>query len=249
MNENFINIWIPNSELGRVPSLQDPIAKRRERESKTFDTTHALAQAIMKGWKKHSPADSLVISPEFELMGRLPVNERISPYNGAEGYLLFLQESLDKKLPGLGEGSSEPKPTDWDALAIVTDGLKTVLTGEHPKQEVLSVFRKSDYTVVEIDTTAFKEGGVLTIDVWIGDAEVAGSFDMFAVNTTELVSDNALASVKDIPTNQREVIKYPFDQGQVFKLGAIASAKGNGKINGFLAEISVEPVSGKNEGN
>jgi len=249
LNENFINTWIPNSELGRVPSLQDPIAKRRERESKTFDTTHALAQAIIKGWKKGSPADSLVISSEFELMGRLPVNERFSPYNSAEGYLLFLQESLDKKLPGLGEGSSEPKPTDWDALAIVTDGLKTVLTGEHPKQEILSVFRKSDYTVVEIDTTAFKEGGVLTIDVWIGDAEVAGSFDLFAVNTTELVSDNALASVKDIPTNQREVIKYPFDQGQVFKLGAIASAKGNGKINGFLAEISVEPVFGKNEGN
>ena len=257
MNENFINTWIPNSELGRVPSLQDPIAKRRERESKTFDTTHALAQAIMKGWKKGSPADSLVISPEFELMGRLPVNERISPYNGAEGYLLFLQESLDKKLPGLGEESSEPKPTDWDALlenavesgAVVTDGLKAVLTGEHPKQEVLSVFRKPDYTVVEIDTTAFKEGGVLTIDVWIGDAEVAGSFDLFAVNTTELVSDNALATVKDIPTNQREVIKYPFDRGGIFKLGAIASAKGNGKINGFLAEISVEPVSGKNEGN
>ena len=257
MNENFINIWIPNSELGRVPSLQDPIAKRRKRESKTFDTTHALAQAIMKGWKKRSPADSLVISPEFELMGRLPVNERISPYNGAEGYLLFLQESLDKKLPGLGEESSEPRPTDLEELlenavesgAIVADGLKTVLTSEHPKQEILSVFRKSDYTVVEIDTTTFKDGGVLTIDIWVGDAEVAGSFDLFAGNTTELVSENALASVKDIPTNQREVIKYPFDQGQVFKLGAIASAKGNGKINGFLAKISVEPISGKNEGN
>lgn len=190
-------------------------------------------------------------------MGRLPVNERISPYNGAEGYLLFLQESLDKKLPGLGEESSEPRPTDLEELlenavesgAIVADGLKTVLTSEHPKQEILSVFRKSDYTVVEIDTTAFKDGGVLTIDIWVGDAKVAGSFDLFAGNTTELVSENALASVKDIPTNQREVIKYPFDQGQVFKLGAIASAKGNGKINGFLAKISVEPISGKNEGN
>ena len=190
-------------------------------------------------------------------MGRLPVNERISPYNGAEGYLLFLQESLDKKLPGLGEESSELKPTDWDTLlenavesgAIVADGLKVVLTNEHPKQEILSVFRKPDYTVVEIDTTAFKDGGLLTIDIWVGDAEVAGSFDLFVGNTTELVSDNALASIKDIPTNQREVIKYPLDRGGIFKLGAIASAKGNGKINGFLAKISVEPVSEKNEGN
>ena len=256
MNENFINVWIPNSELGRVPSLQDPIAKRRERESKTFDTTHALAQAIMKGWKKHSPADSLVISPEFELMGRLPVNERFSPYNGAEGYLLFLQESLDKKLPGLGEESSEPKPTDWDTLlenavesgAIVTDGLKAVLTNEHPKQEILSVFRKPEYTVVEIDTTAFKEGGVLTIDVWVGEAEVSGAFDLFSADT-ELVPDNALVSARDIPTNQREVVEYPFDRGQVFKLGAIGTSSEKGKINGFLAKISVKPPSAKNTEN
>ena len=211
----------------------------------------------MKGWKKGSPADSLVISPEFELMGRLPVNERTSPYNGAAGYLLFLQEALDAKLPGLGEESSEPKPTDWDTRfenavesgAIVDHSLEAVLTNEHPEQEILSVFRKPYYTVVEIDTTVFKDGGVLTIDIWVGDAEVAGSFDLFTGNITELVSDNALASVKEIPTNQREVLKYSFDQGQVFKLGAIASAKGNGKINGFLAKISVEPVSGKNEGN
>ena len=242
--------------------MRDPITKRREHESKTFDTTHALAQAIMKGWKKHSPADSLVISPEFELMGRLPVNERTSPYNGATGYLLFLQESLDAKLPGLGEESSEPQPKDWNTFfeaavesgAIVDDGLRAVLTSKHSKQEILSVFRipetdTQDYTVVEIDTTAFKDGGILTINVWVGDAEVAGSFDLFAGDTTELVPDNALASVKDIPTNQKEVIKYPFNQGQVFKLGATGNSSGKGKINGFLAKISVKPTSAKNEGN
>ena len=258
MNENFINTWIPNSELGRVPSLQDPIAKRRERESKTFDTTHALAQAIMKGWKKQSPADSLVISPEFELMGRLPVNERFSPYNGAEGYALFLQETLDKKLPGLGEEFSEPKPTDWDTLfetavesgVIKDNSLSTVLTREHSEKEILSVFRTSEvesqgYTLIEIDATVFKEGGVLTIDVWVGESEVSGSFDLFAADTTELVPDNALAAVRDIPTNQREVVEYPFDRGQVFKLGAIGNASEKGKINGFLAKISVEPTADK----
>ena len=231
---------------------------RRQQGFKPFDKTRPLAQAIMKGWKKHSPADSLVLSTELELMGRLPVNERSSPYNGAKGYLVFLQESLDRKLPGLVEKSSEPQPKDWDAHletavesgVIVDTGLSVVLTGEHSEKEILSVFRTSEtesqgYTLIEIDATAFKEGGVLMIDVWVGESEVSGSFDLFAEDTTEFVPDNALASVRDIPTNQREVVKYPFDRGGVFKLGAIGNASEKGKINGFLAKISVEPTAAK----
>ena len=258
MNENFINAWVSNVELERTPFKQKFMALRRQQGFKPFDKMHPLAQAIMKGWKKNSPADSLVISPELELMGRLPVNERSSPYNGAEGYLLFLQESLDGKLPRLREESSEPQPTDWDTRfetavesgVIVDTGLNVVLTREHPEKEVLSVFRTPEtdaheYTFVEIDATAFKKGGVLMIDAWVGESEVSGSFDLFAADTTELVPDNVLASVRDIPTNQREVLEYPFDRGQVFKLGAIGNASEKGKINGFLAKISVEPTADK----
>ena len=257
MNENFINAWVLNSELERNPYTKTDIALRRKYDFKLFDKTRPLAQAIEKGWKKHSPADSLVISPKLELMGRLPVNERHPPYNGAKGYLLFLQDALDGKLPGFREDTS----THWNTLletavesgAIKDDGLSVVLTREHSEQEVLSVFRTPEtdtqgYTVVEIDATAFRDGGVLTIDVWVGEAEVSGSFDLFAGDTTELLSDNALASIKDIPTNQKEVIKYLFDQGSVFKLTAIGNANENGKINGFLAKISVEPILNKRDG-
>ena len=231
---------------------------RQQQGFKPFDKTRPLAQAIMKGWKLHSPADSLVLSTELELMGRLPVNERSSPYNGAKGYLVFLQESLDRKLPGLVEKSSEPQPKDWDTVletavesgVIKDDSLSVRLTYEHSEKEILSVFRTSEvesqgYTLIEIDATVFKEGGVLTIDVWVGESEVSGSFDLFAADTTELVPDNALASVRDIPTNQREVVEYSFDRGQVFKLGAIGNASEKGKINGFLAKISVEPTADK----
>ena len=247
-----------NVELERTPFKQKFMGLRRQQGFKPFDKTRPLAQAIMKGWKLNSPADSLVLSTELELMGRLPVNERSSPYNGAKGYLVFLQESLDRKLPGLVEKSSEPQPKDWDAHletavesgVIVDTGLSVVLTREHSEKEILSVFRTSEtesqgYTLIEIDATAFKEGGVLMIDVWVGESEVSGSFDLFAEDTTEFVPDNALASVRDIPTNQREVVKYPFDRGQVFKLGAIGNASEKGKINGFLAKISVEPTATK----
>ena len=258
MNENFINAWVSNVELERTPSKQKFMVLRRQQGFKPVDKTLPLAQAIMKGWKKFSPADSLVISPELELMGRLPVNERASPYNGAKGYLLFLQESLDGKLPGLREESSEPQPKDWDTVletavesgVIKDNSLSVVLTREHAEKEILSVFRTSEtesqgYTLIEIDATAFKNGGVLTFDVWVGESEVSGSFDLFTGNTTEFVPDNALASASDIPTNQREVVEYPFEEGQIFKLGAIGNASEKGKINGFLAKISVVPASEK----
>ena len=258
MNENFINAWVLNSALEPSPRKKATMAQLREHGFKPFDRTSPLAQAIVKGWKEHSPADSLVLSPDLELMGRLPVNDRQPPYNGAKGYLLFLQESLSGKLPGL----REDVPTNWDLLletavesgAMVDDGLKVVLTAEHSEQEVLSVFRTPEtdtqnYTIVEIDATTYSDGGVLIIDAWVGEAEVSGSFDLFAGDATELVPANALASARDISTNQREVIKYPFDRGQVFKLGAIGNSSENGKINGFLAKISVEPTFAKNGGN
>ena len=254
LNENFINTWVSNVELERTPNKQAFMAIRRQQGFKPFDRMHPLAQAIMKGWKKRSPSDSLVISPELELMGRQPVNEISGDW--AEGYLTFLKESLAGEYPGLRE---RPQSTNWETLvesgAVAVDGLSVVLTGEKSKYEILSVFRtkagSQDYTVVEIDATAFESGGVLTIDIWVGDAEVAGSFDLFAGDSQpvpEFVSENALASATDIPPNERKIIKYSFDRGRVFKLQATGNSSEKGEINGFLAKISIDAGSTKKDG-
>lgn len=85
------------------------MALRRQQGFKPFDRMHPLAQAIMKGWKKRSPVDALVISPKLELMGRQPINELLDNSRGVlRSYLTFLQESLDGKLPGFGEGPAKP---------------------------------------------------------------------------------------------------------------------------------------------
>ena len=260
LNENFINTWVPNSELGRVRSLREPIAKRRERESKTFDTTHALAQAIMEGWKKGSPVDCFVISPRFELMGRQPVNEFLfAGGNTPRRYLTFLQESLAGKLPGFGEGTSEPPPVpDSETLseldAAMSKDLKVILTSAKPKREVLNIFRTpgpgfQDYTVVDIDTTAFKDGGMLTIDISVGHAEASGSFDLFDGGSelpTEGAPQNALVSAWGVPSSKSRRITYIFDRGQHFKLGATGDWHSKkGQVNAFLATISVVPTSEK----
>ncbi len=246
MNEHFINTWISNVELERTPNKKQLIRLRRQQGFRPFDKTHPLAQAIMKGWKKHSPADTLVLSPNLELMGRLPVNERGAPYNGAKGYRLFLENALEGKMPGLNEDSLEPTKTDWDTLvesgAIVDSDLKVVLTDTKTEQEVLSVFRTQDYTIVEIDLTAYKNGGMLSVEVWIGDADLSGTLDLFA-SSVELAPENALTSAQDIPPNERKTINYRFDKGRVFKLGVIGKDNEKGKINGFMANLSVKPMT------
>ena len=248
LNENFINTWVSNFELERTPNKRTYMAVRREYGFKPFDKTHPLAQGIIKGWKKHSPSDSLILSPDLELMGRQPVNELLGS-NMIRDYLTFLQESLAGKLPGFGEETSEPEPLNSDT---VLSSLRVVLNDVRTSQEILNIFRTpepgyQDYTVIEIDATTFKNGGMLTIDISVGHAEAAGSFDLFAGDSklpTEGVPDGALASAWGIPPGGTERITYPFDRSQSFRLGATGDwFSKKGSTNAFLATISVEPTS------
>ena len=238
LNNNFINTWVPNSELGRIRSLREPIAKRREREAKSFDTTHPLAQAIIKGWKtgakKGSPVDCFVISPDFELMGRQLVND-LREDSESEGlqrdtyYLAFLKESLKGKQPGLGN---------------------IILTCEYPSQAVLDTFRTPicghhDYTIVVIDTRAFENGGTFTIDIEVGRGDSDGSF--YLINgdkefpTTEGIPKEDLLAWAWSESGETGQITHRFDRGQLFKLGAIGySPEEEAFVNAFHAKISVE---------
>ena len=241
MNDNFINTWVPNCELGRIHSLREPIAKSREREGKSFDTSHALAQTIIKGWKtgskKGSPVDCLVISPAFELMGRVLVNdldedrERSGWRYDYEYYLAFLKEALAGKQPGLGN---------------------VVLTAEDPSQEVLDIFRTptvgyQDYTVAVIDATAFENGGTLTIDIKIGREEGEAAFYLFdgdtELSTEEEKPKDMLTWEWGEPGDTRQ-ITHAFDRGQFFKLGVTGHwVRDEPCINAFRATVSIQENS------
>ncbi len=219
--------------------MREPIAKRRKREGKTFDTSHPLAQAIIKGWKtgskKGSPVDCFVISPDFKLMGRQPVNEffknnRHKKRRDEESYLIFLKEALEGKQPGLGN---------------------IILNSEVSSQEVFDVFRTpmvgyKDYTVVVIDTRTFENGGTLTVDIETGRADAEGFFYLFDGDSElpmdEWVpKDKRLAFVWLEPDETRK-LTHRFDRGAFFRLGATGCYGKNekGSTNAFKAKISVE---------
>lgn len=152
--------------------------------------------------------------------------------------------------PSKGDGSApNANPSEYTPRFLPTQTKKVVLSETEPAQQVLGIFRTptagyQDYSVVEIDTTAFKEGGTLTIDLWIGGAEGAGAFILFT-NDNELSTDGmpkvVLTSASGIVPGKSGRITHRFDEGTRFKLGATGNSfSGEGKVNSFLATISID---------
>lgn len=238
-----------NVAFGRTPNKRAYIAQRG---FKAVDTTHPLAQAIISGWEIHSPVDCLVISPELKLMGRQDANQlrgdsRDRGLSEMEGYRLFLSEALEGKRPGLD---------------------RIVLTPECPAVEIMDTFQTpliphQDYTVVEIDTTAFEGGGTLTLDIGVGRGKAAGIFYLFDGDQnipTEKAPEGVPASVWErqqgdayvealdalatewyIGPEETGNITLSFDQGKLFRLCATGSVYSvSGSRNAFRLNISVE---------
>ena len=177
---------------------------------------------------------------------RLLGDSRERGLSEAEEYRLFLSEALEGKSPGLG---------------------RIVLTPVCPAVAVMDTFQTpmvphQDYTLVEIDTTAFADGGTLTLDIGVGRGKAAGTFYLFDGDKdlpTEKAPEGvptavwerqygdayvealgALATEWYIGPEKTGKITYPFDHGNLFRLcvtGSPYSAKES--RNAFSLKISV----------
>ena len=154
-------------------------------------------------------------------------------------------------IPNSGSGfTASTNPSEYVPRFLSAQAKKITLNDENPSENVLSVLRTpeaeyQDYTVVEIDTTAFKDGGVLTVELWIGSAAAAGAFILFD-SDSELAADGMpkviLTAASGIVPGKSGRLTYRFDKGGRFKLGATGNAfSGKGKVNSFLAKISINP--------
>ena len=176
---------------------------------------------------------------------RLLGNSRDRGLSEAAEYRLFLSEALEGKAPGLG---------------------RIVLTPVCPSVEIMDTFQTAtvphqDYTVVEIDTTAFEGGGTLTLDIGVGRGKAAGTFYLFdgdkdipkekapeGVPTSVWERQHgeayvealgALATEWHIGPEKTGKITYPFDQGKLFRLCATGSVYSvSGSLNAFSLNLS-----------
>ena len=152
--------------------------------------------------------------------------------------------------PGNNSGTSPQADTDRIAALEAKDPEVPIEETQQTQIEVLDFFQMPesghlDYTVVHIDATAFEDGGTLTIDIRVGSGEAAGSFDLFD-GDSKLPrggirrSSDALAHQWGIPPGGTATITYPFNQGQIFRLGAASDWQSKkGSTNAFYAQISI----------
>ena len=142
----------------------------------------------------------------------------------------------------------EDPESDENIPEMPLSELSLVLDEAQPSQEILNAFRApgtgyQDYTVININTTAFEGSGTLIIDIRVGGADISGSFDLFdgdAELPTEGYPDGALNSAWGIGPGEVGKIRHRFGQGKVFKFGATGDWYGEkGRINAFKARISV----------
>ena len=153
-------------------------------------------------------------------------------------------------VPSRGKGAEPDAAQSEYVIRFLDTPVKNVtLNAEKPAQEILSVFRTptagyQDYNVFEINTTAFKNGGTLTVNIWIGSAEASGAFILFAKDSkfsTDGMPKTALASASGIRRGKAGRITHRFEKGAIFKLGTTGNSfSGEGKVNSFLARISVD---------
>ncbi len=136
-------------------------------------------QATIKGWKPHSPVDSLVFSPDLKLLGRQPTNDLV--FAGPDMVALydkFLKDSLTGAEPGLGQNDKAPHHL---MIQIVEPGKfkidgKGPLTAKearaeavrlaHGKKSILVFLIASQEAISDDEFQAFKEslhgdGGML----------------------------------------------------------------------------------------
>ena len=112
------------------------------------------------------------------------------------------------------------------ASSSPSTGLRVLLDSAHPAQEILDIFRApgsgyQDYTVVNIDTTAFEDGGTLSIYIWVCSADASGSFDLFAgdVKLPKEGIPEALVAAWGIKPNTFTTIRHRLEHGDIFKAG------------------------------
>ena len=156
--------------------------------------------------------------------------------------------------PSIGKGFEPNAAQSEHTVRFLAQAKNVVLNDEKPSQEILSVFQTptagyQDYSVVEIDATAFKNSGTVTVDIWVGSAKAFGRFILFADDSdlpTEGMPKTILASASGIRPGKAGRVTYRFEKGMIFKLGATGNSfSGEGKANSFLARISIEPTDGQ----
>lgn len=127
-----------------------------------------------------------------------------------------------------GEGATATKVVTDDDIAATKDVTVHLVPGAASTGNGILVapgMWKHGYSVINLDATRFPNGGVLHIEIALGDGPAEASFDLYSQNAHVPSGGfpNPLANAHDVPSGSTAKIDYRFDHGTVFQFGAEGS--------------------------
>ena len=143
------------------------------------------------------------------------------------------------------EGATAAKVISDDDVATPTANTVHLVPGEPSTGDgtlIAPGMWKHSYSVTNLDVTQFPNGGVLHIEIRMGDGPSEASFDLYSQGAS-LPSGgfpNPLANAHDVPSGSTARIDYRFDHGTVFQFCAEGSwhAKAGDRNNfNFTANV------------
>ena len=126
------------------------------------------------------------------------------------------------------EGTTVTKVISDDDVAAATDVTIHLVPGATSTgggELIAPGMWKHGYSVTNLDATRFSNGGVLHIEITLGNGPAEASFDLYSQGA-RLPSGgfpNPLANAHDIPSGSTAKIDYHFDHGTVFQFCAEGS--------------------------
>ena len=164
---------------------------------------------------------------------------------GSTGYGQSLADAAraNRKQKVQNGNTSTKLLTDDDVAApTVTIHLASGVTSTGDGMLVAPGRWKHGYTTTYLDATRFPDGGVLRIEITLGNGPAEASFDVYSQGA-RLPSDgfpNSLAGAHDVKSGSTAKIDYRFDHGTTFRFGAEGSWNAKaGDTNTYSIAVSV----------
>lgn len=182
------------------------------------------------------PVDSVLVTPELEVVGHLNVHEpeALSPL----AYRNFLAR-------GLARARGEPPPAPEPPPAIEAGPGAMRLTPEEPTASRLDFFRAGApgelaMHYVPLDLSAFPEGGSLELEARVGGRGAAGKFELCATPTGDPSFSSPVRTLERVAAGESATLTLAFEPGRAYGLAVMAAAgSAEGATNAFLATVTV----------
>jgi hypothetical protein len=220
LSNDFVNAWVLAKEL-------EPMAQRAGDED--------LAELCATLKENYSyPVDSVLVTPALEVVGQVSVNE--PPAFLPELYAHFLARGLatargEEPPPAPEEetGSASPPPvrlTPSEPEGTVLDLVVVASSGSH------------EMRFFALDASAFDGPVELSVEVRLGTADAAGTFELCAAYPDMPEMMSPVETLARLEPGKVGTLSHAFERGALFGL-VVKGAEGEteGATNAFLATV------------